>query len=60
MPNLRQIGLRRNSGDAEMTISFGCTGGHHRSVTFAIEVSNALKQNEYDVCCFHRDINIED
>ena len=54
------IPIKEKYGVEKMTISFGCTGGHHRSVTFAIEVSNALKQNGYDVCCFHRDINIED
>ncbi len=54
------ISIKENYGIENITVSFGCTGGHHRSVTFAVEVSKALKQNGYDVCCFHRDINIED
>lgn len=44
----------------KMTVSFGCTGGHHRSVTFAVTLCDALKAKGYDTVCFHRDINIKD
>ena len=54
------ISIKEKCGVENLKISFGCTGGHHRSVTFAIEVSEFLKQNGYEVCCFHRDIDIED
>ncbi len=54
------IPVKEKYGVEKMTVSFGCTGGHHRSVTFAVEISEILKRNGYDVCCFHRDINIKD
>ncbi|MBQ6884947.1 MAG: hypothetical protein IJN56_04330 [Clostridia bacterium] len=54
------IPIKEKYGVEKMTVSFGCTGGHHRSVTFAIEVCEALKQRNYDSVCYHRDINIED
>jgi len=54
------IPIKEKYGVEKMTVSFGCTGGHHRSVTFAIEVCKALKQQNYDAFCYHRDINIED
>ncbi len=54
------INIKENSGIENLVISFGCTGGHHRSVTFAVEVSEHLKECGYDVECFHRDIEIED
>lgn len=54
------IPIKEKHDVEKLTISFGCTGGHHRSVTFAFEVSEILKQNGYDVVCLHRDINVED
>lgn len=54
------IPIKENYGVEKMTVSFGCTGGHHRSVTFAIKVCEALLARGYNAECFHRDINIED
>ncbi len=54
------IPIKEKYGVEKLTVSFGCTGGHHRSVTFAIEVCEALKQKNYDTFCYHRDIDTED
>ena len=42
----------------EVTISFGCTGGHHRSVTFAVVIFEHLK-SKYPSTVTHRDISKE-
>lgn len=57
---LHVIPIKEQYGVEKMTVSFGCTGGHHRSVTFAVKLCEALKQRGYDAACYHRDINIED
>jgi UPF0042 nucleotide-binding protein len=54
------ISIKEKYGIEKLTVAFGCTGGHHRSVTFAVEVSEFLKQKGYAAYSFHRDINIED
>ena len=43
-------------GKSYLTISFGCTGGHHRSVMIAGEICKRLSKNGYKVKEFHRDI----
>lgn len=40
----------------ELTISFGCTGGQHRSVALAHLLSGFLKEQGYHVVSFHRDL----
>jgi len=42
-------------GKSYLTISFGCTGGQHRSVMIAEEVSRRLRQAGYRVKVLHRD-----
>ncbi len=43
-------------GKSYLTISFGCTGGHHRSVMIAGEVCKRLAKSGYKVKESHRDI----
>lgn len=43
-------------GKSYLTISFGCTGGHHRSVFIANEINKRLKKAGYSVKESHRDI----
>ncbi len=43
-------------GKSQLTIAFGCTGGRHRSVCFAHNMSEHLKQERYNVFESHRDI----
>lgn len=43
-------------GKAYLTISFGCTGGHHRSVMIAHEISQRLAAAGYRIKETHRDI----
>lgn len=44
-------------GKSQLTIAFGCTGGKHRSVTFAELVARYLSDKGYNVSTNHRDIN---
>ncbi len=43
-------------GKSYLTISFGCTGGHHRSVMMAAEIRKRLGKAGYRVKESHRDI----
>jgi UPF0042 nucleotide-binding protein len=42
-------------GKSYLTISFGCTGGQHRSVMIAVDVSKLLRKAGYRVKVVHRD-----
>jgi len=44
-------------GKAYLTISFGCTGGRHRSVMMAQEIARYLQREGYPVHISHRDID---
>lgn len=51
------IPLYEKEGKAQLVIAFGCTGGKHRSVTFAEALAKHLKENNYKVRISHRDID---
>ena len=50
------IPLYIEEGKSQLVISVGCTGGHHRSVTIAEALTDALKENGHNVIVAHRDI----
>ena len=43
-------------GKSYLTIAFGCTGGQHRSVMMAEEISKRLRKEGYQIKAVHRDI----
>jgi len=43
-------------GKSYLTISFGCTGGHHRSVLIADEIRKRISSAGFRASCSHRDI----
>ena len=51
------IPLYIKEGKSQLIISFGCTGGKHRSVTFAKLLCEHLKEHGYNASAIHRDIN---
>lgn len=38
----------------------GCTGGQHRSVVLAEQTAKILKEEDYNVSVYHRDIALAD
>lgn len=50
------IPLYEKEGKSQLVVAFGCTGGKHRSVTFAEEIAKHLKEKNYKVRIAHRDI----
>lgn len=45
-----------DEGKSHLTISAGCTGGKHRSVIIAEELKDYLKNKNYSVRIYHRDL----
>ncbi len=50
------IPLYISEGKSQLVIAFGCTGGKHRSITFAELMAEYLKSKEYKIQKYHRDI----
>lgn len=51
------IPLYKKEGKSQLIIAFGCTGGKHRSVTFAENMMKYLSKKYNKVRISHRDIN---
>ena len=51
------VPLYLKEGKSQLVIAFGCTGGKHRSVTFAELICNHLKDKGFDANTLHRDIH---
>lgn len=51
------VPLYAKEGKSQLTIAIGCTGGKHRSVTFAELICKNLKEQNYNCVTVHRDIN---
>ena len=49
--------IYEEKGRSVFTVSFGCTGGQHRSVTIAYLTAEHLRKNGYEVELVHRDID---
>lgn len=45
-------------GRNSLIVAIGCTGGHHRSVTFVNKLTDYLRSLGYDADAVHRDIKI--
>lgn len=45
-----------HEGKSQLVIGFGCTGGKHRSITFAELMAKHLDEKDYRVQKYHRDI----
>ena len=52
------IPLYRQEGKTSLVIAFGCTGGKHRSVTFAENMHNYLEEKGVRTRVTHRDIEV--
>ena len=50
--------LMEAEGRYRITIAVGCTGGRHRSVAMAEELSQALRQADYPTSLEHRHLEL--
>ena len=53
------VPLYCKEGKSQLVIAVGCTGGKHRSVTFAELVYKHLAEQNYNTAVTHRDIDKE-
>lgn len=44
-------------GRSQLIVGIGCTGGHHRSVTFSVLLERALKAEGFNVKIHHRELD---
>ena len=51
------VPLYAKEGKSQLVIAIGCTGGKHRSVTFAELIGEHLREKNYDCITVHRDIS---
>jgi UPF0042 nucleotide-binding protein len=51
------IPLYKKEGKSQLIIAFGCTGGKHRSITFAEFIGKYISDCGYNCRIIHRDIN---
>lgn len=51
------VPLYHHEGKSQLVIAFGCTGGKHRSVTFAESIYKHLEENGVKCRISHRDIS---
>ncbi len=49
--------LYLKEGKSQLVVAFGCTGGKHRSVTFAEALNNKLNESNISSITVHRDIS---
>ncbi len=50
------IPLYTEEGKSQLVIAYGCTGGKHRSVSFARRTAEYLKEKAFPAVTQHRDI----
>ena len=53
------IAQMENEGRYRVSIALGCTGGRHRSVTFAEEIAKVFSQMDFPVHIEHKHIKLD-
>ena len=54
----QMVAVMEGEGRYRVTIAGGCTGGRHRSVAMAEEITQALKQADYPTTLEHRHLEL--
>lgn len=50
------VPLYVKEGKSQLTIALGCTGGKHRSITFARKIAEHFQQKNFEISVQHRDV----